>query len=788
MEKKYTLPLHPLATERAVVAGEKYRFTVLTDRLIRMEYQEEGKFTDAATQKVICREFPVPAFRVIETENTLEIVTDKLHMYYDKKPFSGEGLSIQLNEGFHVYGSAWNFGDPNRTLKGTARTLDGVDGATELEEGLLSRQGFTVLDDSQSALLGEDMWPVSRRVASTDLYFFGYGHDYLGCLRDFYRLSGPTPLLPKFALGNWWSRFYRYSEESYLALMDKFREKGIPFSTAVIDMDWHLTDIPRKYGSGWTGYTWNPELFPNPKRFMDKLHDLGMKVTLNVHPADGVRAHEEAYLPMAKALGVDYENEDRIPFDIGNRDFIHAYFRYLHHPNEARGVDFWWLDWQQGNRGSTTGIDTLWLLNHLHFLDSGRGGKQPLTFSRYAGIGSHRYPVGFSGDTYTTWDSLAFQPYFTATASNAGYTWWSHDIGGHQGGRRDDELAVRWLQFGVFSPIMRLHSTSNAFYGKEPWNYSLPAQGAMVRFLRLRHQLIPYLYSMNYLTHLKGLPLMQPMYYHHEEDAAYQVPNQYYFGTEMIVCPITRPADKETLLAEVEAWLPEGQWIDFFTGQCYRGGKKLRLYRGLDSIPVLVKAGGIIPMDQSHMRSHLENPGELEIHIFAGGDGDFTLYEDLEGNSPITTDIRFRWGKTAEIRILSSDGVKGIIPENRSYTVTLHGISRPEEVRFLTENKGDAVITYDADAKLLRICFCPEQAGDVRLQVVPEAACAVAPDQKARIQSMLQAAQIAYDQKVAIYEAVSREENTAKIFAELYRMRLNQPLMDVLIEMLTGEM
>lgn len=116
-----------------------------------------------------------------------------------------------------------------------------------------------------------------------------------------------------------------------------------------------------------------------------------------------------------------------------------AYFD-MHHRMEAEGVDFWWLDWQQGGVTRQKGLDPLWMLNHMHYLDSGRGGNWPLTFSRYAGPGSHRYPVGFSGDTIVTWESLAFQPQFTATASNIGYGWWSHDIGGHMFGYRNEEL------------------------------------------------------------------------------------------------------------------------------------------------------------------------------------------------------------------------------------------------------------------------------------------------------------------------------------------------------------
>jgi len=783
MNKGYLLDMKPVPRQSAVVMGEKYRFTILTDRLIRLEYQEQGRFVDEPTQRVICREFPEVRYRVVEEENSLEIITPELHLYYDKKAFSAQGLTIHLKEGFHVYGSVWAYGDAIEDLKGTARTLDNADGAIELEPGLMSRGGFTVLDDSDTAFLTSEQWPVAKDRESVDLYFFGYGHDYLGCLKAFYRLSGATPMLPRFALGNWWSRYYRYTEESYLKLMDRFREKEIPFSTAVIDMDWHLTDIPKKYGSGWTGYTWNPDYFPDPVRFMDKLHEQGMKVTLNIHPADGVRAHEEFYLPMAKELGVDYENEDKIPFDASSREFWDAYFKYLHHPNEERGVDFWWIDWQQGSQGSARGIDTLWQLNHLHFLDSGRDGKMPLTFSRYAGIGSHRYPVGFSGDAFSTWESLDFQPYFTANASNVGYSWWSHDIGGHQGGCRDDELAVRWLQLGVFSPIMRLHSTANEFYGKEPWNYNMAAEKVMTEFLQLRHRLLPYLYTMNYLNHREGLPLVQPMYYHHDVHEAYQVPNQYYFGTQMIVCPITKPADRQTLLAQFDAWLPEGTYVDFFTGRVYRGGRKLQLYRDLNSIPVLVKAGGIVPMAEDFSRSHVENPEKLEVRIFNGAEGSFELYEDRNGENAVTR-IRFQPGQTGTVTLELEGAVDAVIPENRQYHVVLQAVDRIENVSI---GNGEGEWHYDAEANALHIFFRGSGRNFcLNYQANTDRVCG--PEVTESVYGMLHRAQIPYTTKTEVFEAVCRETDIPRKLGRLFTISMPETLRGAVLECILSDL
>ena len=789
MPKDYALHLLPNARAGAVILGDSYRFTVLTDRLVRMEYQAQGRFTDDATQTVICRDFPVPEYRVAEKDGLLEIVTDKLHLYYNKQPFSPQGLSIQLREGFHVFGSNWRFGDEIRDLKGTVRTLDNANGAIELGSGLMSRDGYTVLDDSNTAIITSDQWIEPRAFDCVDLYFFGYGHDYVDCLRDFYRLSGQTPLLPRFVFGNWWSRYHKYTEESYLSLMEQFRKRDIPLSVAVIDMDWHLVDIPRKYGSGWTGYTWNRAFFPDPKRFLDKLHDMGLRTTLNVHPADGVRAHEDAYPAMAEELGVDSAHEDKIPFEATDRKFMQAYFKYLHHPHEETGVDFWWVDWQQGRHSAVAGIDPLWMLNHLHFLDSGREGRQPLTFSRYAGVGSHRYPIGFSGDTFSTWESLDFQPYFTATASNVGYSWWSHDIGGHQGGRRDDELAARWVQFGVFSPIMRLHSTVNPFYGKEPWNYGTDAEQTMTRFLRLRHKLIPYLYSMNYLTHLAGLPLMQPMYYRHDVPEAYEAPNEYWFGTQMIACPITKPASRETLLAEFDAWLPEGEFFDLFTGWLYKGGRRLKLYRNLTSIPVLVPAGGIIPMAGDRAGWGADNPEELEVRVYNGADGAFDLYEDGgtgRDARPVITHFAFTSGKKATLSIELEGETEGVIPDGRIYDIRLCGVEEPKEVS-LDSGLAQLYRGYDADKRQFCLRFRGDGRRRMELRFTTETGAAVGRDGRRVIYDILQRAQVAYDLKSDIYREICRERDTVRLLAKLHQMEICPSLYGAIIEQIVSD-
>ena len=382
METVYKVQTRPLALEANIVKGEKYRITMLTEGLVRLEYSEDGIFEDRATQMAFYRDFPETDYRVVRSEDGIEIHTSRIHLIYNEQEFSSHGLSIQVKGNLSAYHSIWHYSEAIHDLGGTARTLDEVDGETKLDHGCVSAFGYSLLNDSNSQIVLEDGWIEPRRKGIQDLYFFGYGRDYKEALNDFYRLCGKTPMLPRFALGNWWSRYYAYSEETYMQLLDKFEEKKIPFTVAVIDMDWHLVKIDPKYGSGWTGYTWNRELFPDPPRFLKKLHDRGMHTTLNVHPAEGVKAHEEMYVEMAKELGVDYEKEDPINFDITDPKFLEAYFKYLHHPREEEGVDFWWLDWQQGGNCKIEGMDPLWMLNHFHFLDSRRNGKRPMTFSR----------------------------------------------------------------------------------------------------------------------------------------------------------------------------------------------------------------------------------------------------------------------------------------------------------------------------------------------------------------------------------------------------------------------
>lgn len=703
LNKLYQYKTTPIAAKEAIVAGEKYRFTILTSRLIRIEYSETGCFEDRATQTVINREFDVPKFDVQESNGILTIITEHIELTYDmEKPFMSTSLKVCYtgkNSGVMAGGisTVWSYGTClGANLAGTARTLDCVNGACELENGLMSRGNVTVLDDSNSLIISEDGTINPREEKAIDQYLFCYGDakkkfDYKGCLRDFYKLTGNTPLLPRFALGNWWSRYHPYTQEEYTELMKRFKAEDIPFSVAVIDMDWHYVEIDSKYGTGWTGYTWNKELFPDHKEFLKFLRNEGLEASLNLHPQEGVAAHEDAYEKMAEAMGIDPKTEKCVPFEIENPEFVENYFKHLHHPLEEEGVRFWWMDWQQGNTTRIEGLDPLWMLNHFHYIDNSRDGNRGLMFSRYAGPGSHRYPIGFSGDTHISWESLDFQPYFTATASNIGYGWWSHDIGGHYQGHRDDELTTRWFQLGVFSPINRLHSSRCDFLGKEPWKHNKVSEISMKKFLKLRHELIPYLYSMNYRASELGEPLVQPLYYEYPCGEAYEFKNEYLFGTEMIVSPITTPHDDKTTMGSVKTYIPDGVWYDFFNNMRYEGGKTLTLFRDMYEMPVLVKSGGIIPMSKLTHINDIENPANMKIKVYAGKSNSFELYED-DGNTIdykngayAVTKMDLDWSEKPTFTINAPTGDKSVIPEKRNFEIEFIGIADTKNIT-VTEN------------------------------------------------------------------------------------------------------
>ena len=684
----------PQANPENLIFWKNYRITVLSDRLFRIEKADKKIFNDRATQAVWFRDMPKNEFSVTEKRDSLTVDTGKAKLFlkedFEKSRVILDGKAKKINKSGNLYG--------------THRTLDGFDGdycrrgnmqdkvgeRLTLGTGVCSKTGVAVLDDGDTLILDEN-GELSPREPVFDKYVFAFGKDYRAAVKAFYAIEGATPLIPRFALGNWWSRYCVYTEKSYLRLLNRFEENETPLTVASIDMDWHystevdkekhITELGRNsdfYGGadGWTGYSWNKNLFPDYKSFLKKIKAKNLKIMLNLHPAEGVRWWEDMYGDFARAMGKNPQTFEKIPFDIASDEFINNYFKIIHKPYENDGVDFWWIDWQQGTQSKKKNLDPLWSLNHYHYLDNGINHFTPLILSRYCGAGAHRYPLGFSGDTEISWNTLRYLPYFTATASNIGYSWWSHDIGGHHSGSQDEELYVRFLQFGVFNPINRLHSTLNPAVTKEPWYYKNGSGEIAVKQLVFRHKLIPFLYSAAYRTHTEGAALVEPMYYYYpEEKNAYAFKNQYMFGGELMVSPVTNKGGAEGYAA-VKTWLPEGRWTDIFTGEVYRGGEVKTLLRTLDSIPVLAKEGAIIPLNDKISGNGCPLPETLRVKVFLGN-GSFSLYENEDEKEAFTEFVSENKNGEQILTVRVKDE-ENVIPANR--TLKIEFADAPEGV------------------------------------------------------------------------------------------------------------
>ena len=789
---------NPVAAKSKIVVGDKYRFTVITSRLIRCEWDDRGVFEDAMTRSVIDRDFGECKFTVDDSAEKLVITTDHVIVTYVKTGrFAENNLSITVKGG-----RTWHFGEKFETLKGTARTLDNVNGGNvTLGDGVCSLWGYSIIDDRESVLLAEDAFIEQRdNWDIEDFYFFGYGYSFLEAVQDYFRLTGKPSLLPAFAMGNWWSRYYKYTEKSYKDLMTKFLDEDVPFSVSVIDMDWHLVDIDPKYGTGWTGYTWNKEFFPDYKRFLKWLNDHNLTPSLNLHPADGVRAFEDMYPEMAKAMGVDPKTEEPIKFDMSDPKFIKAYFDVLHHPYEKDGVRFWWMDWQQGTKSTLENIDPLWVLNHYHTVDAKREGKREIIFSRFSGPGSQRFPVGFSGDTHITWESLDFQPFFTLTASNIGYTWWSHDIGGHMCGYRDDELNARWIQLGAFSPINRLHSSCSQFLGREPWNYDEKCEKSSRKFLSLRHRMFPYLYAMNYRQHLDLIPIVQPLYYQYINPYVFghlgnTTRNSYLFGSELFVAPITTPADKTTGLGKVRIWMPHGTWFDFFRGNAYRGNRLLNVYRKYDEMPVFAKEGAIVPMNVlGHRDNKLGARQDMEVFVFPGKDNSFTLYEDdgdtfnYQNGKLATTKMTLSYtDKKAVFEIGAVEGDKTQSVEKRRWKINLRAFAKTAVARVYVGGKQVKVRReYDKETNTIVLNLPLVSTSEkVTVEITAKNLMHNNSDYRDRIFDIILRAQVDYQTKADVWETFDKFTRPEDIIKTFVDMNIDKTLLEAILEQMT---
>lgn len=730
---------NPKADSRAMVTSGNARFTVLTPEMIRIEYSDKGTFEDRATFAIVNRELVVPRFTKWENDTILCIETDKVHLRYRKgtnpvtEPASPDNLSITMRHGNREV--VWYPGLPDSlNLKGTCRTLDGCNGSnkrSELENGLVSRSGWAVIDDSWSATrpdgsrsfalepndaVGYDWWAERKDPQALDLYFLGYGNDYKKALHDFTLVAGKIPLPPAYVFGYWYSKYSSYSADDYRNIMHSLKENDIKTDVLILDMDWHWNGNAASMSEGrggWTGWSWNTNLIPAPVGLLKEIHGNNLKTALNLHPADGINSTEspQFFKTMNASLGGKYDvkgtSDKTIPWYLDFTDFTNAFFRTIIREHEKEGVDFWWIDWQQHLTSPYTNSlgQTFWC-NHVFFNDMARNRPRhrPIIFHRWGGLGSHRYQIGFSGDACINFPTLAFQPYFTATASNVGYGYWGHDLGGHlltdEKIVNDPELLLRWLQFGAFSPIFRTHATSDPRIERQIWKF--PNLADLREVVNLRYALFPYIYTMARQTYDTGISLCHPLYYEYPDaEEAYKFEDEYFFGNDIIVSPIVEPAKNGVSTKTI--WFPEGNWWSPAANRLIEGPCTVSMDFAPTDVPYFYREGSVVPLNPASVRNVTEHPAHLILNVIAGKDGQASLYEDAGDNADYATAYastalaQTKKANTTTLTISPRRGNVPGLPAARSYTVKIFNTKTPAAVR--VNGKPAADFTYDAAGK-----------------------------------------------------------------------------------------
>lgn len=683
-----------------LVQDGNVRFTVITPTLIRMEYSEDAQFEDRPTQTVAERPRPAASFSSYIDQDQQVIETSALTLRYTRNSgrFTADNLVIEVDRGDAIVEARpdWSFAPQPENLGGWRRGLDNERDPQPLFEGVLSRAGWYLMNDTNTVLLIDTPPGFEGRPTAgngyQDGYLFGYGLDYVQGLSDLRTLTGAAPLLPKKAVGVWFSKWFSYTEDEWRAEIDGFRSRDVPLDVISIDTDWKRvhnqtgcifwnTVIRARTNDAcsWNGWDWNRDLFPEPAEFVSWVQGLGIDVGLNVHPS--IAGSDPAYPATEATTGGLMTDDAELPctilqadpstpcyvFDWTQASHLEAYFD-LHEPIEATGIDFWWLDWCcEGSRAQAPGLTADTWINAAYAEQHEAMGSRWPAFSRIGGsfqngkggvdnnglgaFAEHRYTIHFTGDTCSTWELMAAQAAMTAAEGNIGLPYVSHDIGSflgeplpgaecsnlvNTGQHLPDDMYVRWIQFGTFQPMLRLHSHHG---DRLPWEYPGKPETVATEFLRLRSRLVPLLYTLSRDAHDTGMPMARALYLQWpEQDAAYQYLSQFTLGDDMLVATVAEPGDP----AVVEMWVPPGEWVDFFTGEVFVGPTEITRTVPLEHYLVLMRKGAMLPTQPDLPTSAHGSQNNLMINVWAGSDGAFRLYED-EGRGFAYRDGGFLW-------------------------------------------------------------------------------------------------------------------------------------------------
>jgi alpha-glucosidase (family GH31 glycosyl hydrolase) len=640
-------------------------------------------------------------------------------------------------------------GPDGMPLSGWRHGLGFVKDSTGLHPGVVRRRGWTLLDDSRGAVHRADTtWVEPRHRPSTyrDGYLFAYGDNYAAALRDKADLTGAPPMLPRWAFGIWYSRLYPHTSADYRErVVPRAQARELPLSALVLD-----TDV--KAPNRWRGWTWEHELLPRPEKFFGWTEQQDLRVALNVHPSIGAddpryrKAQRTADSTLVNVQGKcprwQGDTGPCVVWDWGRPSHMGSYWA-VHDPLTQQGIDAWWLDWCcDASRVSMPGLPPDTWINEQYARHRRARGKRGFVLSRIGASwqnpdaarpgawATHRSAIHFTGDTFPTWDMLNFEAEVTVREGMMGIPYVSHDIGSFHGGgpRADsisDEMYVRWVQFGTFQPVFRLHGHGPRL----PWQFGPEADSIASRFMRLRGALVPHLYTLARKAHdtgmpiVRGLPLAFPDY-----SQAYEWTTQYLLGRQMLVAPVTQPGDRPT----TTVWFPPGRWVNWFTGERHQGPMVDTLSVPLDQMPVFLRAGSIVPL-QTPSLGDQKREGPLRLRVVAGERAERIVYHDAgtgtEYRNGAHTWERITWtdtSRTLQIGAVRAGRYSGQ-PSRRAYHLTIQGINRPRRILRYGSDRGSLEDlkswTYDSGTRTMTVKVPPQPVGEsvqIRIQTATD--------------------------------------------------------------------
>jgi len=699
-----------ISDKEAYIIGKKYRFTVLSPRLIRLEYSESGVFEDRRTSRVINRAFPKTKYAITESDTLIQINTGVFTLTYAKNtPLKSGALSSNIKAVINGTDKEWQMNNPEvKNLRSINYSIDSIKDKIVLDKGLYSLDGFFLLDDTDSLVLDQLNNFVPRKNDVKDLYLFMYGNDFEGCLEDYFTLTGYPSLIPRYALGAWWYKNEPYNENEIKDIVDKFNSKNIPISIFMLGDHWH---------DKINNYTPNIDL----KSISSYLNNLGIRLGLTINPNLEILKESSEYQFINNYININKQNNiplndnriglyftmvneninlDKLKFIPLSNDRIALYFNLIINNLEALGTSIFSIDYNNP-------LDkiNLWKLNHYHYIRNEEKNQRGLILSRNPNFSSHRYPIMWSGKTKVNWKTLNLLPRYNLQGYNIGVSFIAHPIGGYSDGIEEDELYLRYIQFACFSPIFLLASEGGKYYKREPWKWNTIIQNHITYYMNLRYKLIPYIYSESYNYHKTGHGIIKPFYYDYPkiiDEPLYQ--NQYFFGRNMFIAPITSKKNPVINRVMKKVYVPDGIWFDFMQGKKYNGNKTYNNFYREEDYPVFVKAGSIIPLNNNIKE---DIPSTLELNIYPLDSGNYDLYED-DGYSNnykrglyMITNFSYHYEKDNYRFIIRKKEGKNLL-NTRNYILRFKNIKNIKEIN-INDNMTKYNCYYDKDDLIIEL-------------------------------------------------------------------------------------